>query len=173
MQGTRDSLMPLLGTLYAWRKYIFYITAGAFILSVLLSLLMKNYYQGKTIFYAASQDLFKPEKVFGNSQQEMYYYGSGEDIDRILTIGSSNDVLDFLIDSFDLWTVYQIKPGGTLARYKMRKALRENFNITLTKQDALELTVEDTDPQRAADMANAATNKIDHTVKWIIKNSQV
>lgn len=173
MPGTRDSLMPLVGTLYAWRRHILYITLGAFILSVIFSLLMKNYYQGKTIFYAASQDLFKPEKVFGGSQQDMYYYGSGEDIDRILTVGNSNEVLDFLIDSFDLWKEYRIKPGNSMARYKMRKALRENFNITLTKQDALELTIEDTDPQRAADMANAARDRIDHTVKWIIKNSQV
>jgi len=165
--------MPIAGTLYAWRKHILYITLGTFILSVLLSLLMKNYYQGKTVFYAASQDLFKPEKVFGGSQQDMFYYGSGEDIDRILTVGGSNEVIDFLIDSFDLWKVYKIKEENALARYKIRKAVRENFNITLTKQDALELTVEDTDPQRAADMANAARDMIDHIVKWIIKNSQV
>ena len=173
MSGTRDSLMPIAGTLYAWRKHILYITLAAFVLSVLLSLLMKNYYQGKTVFYAASQDLFKPEKVFGGSQQDMFYYGSGEDIDRILTVGSSNEVIDFLIDSFDLWKVYKIREGNSLARYKLRKAVRENFNIILTKQDALELTVEDKDPERAANMANAARDKIDYIVKWIIKNSQV
>lgn len=169
----RDSLLPLLGTLYTWRKLILWITAGAFILSVLGSLLMKNYYQGKTIFYAASQDLFKPEKVFGGNTQEMYYYGSGEDIDRILTVGNSNEIIDYLIDSFDLWTVYKIKPGRPQSRYKMRKALRENYNILLTKQDALELTVEDKDPDRAAKMANGARHQIDRRVRDIIRNSQV
>lgn len=148
-------------------------TAGVFILSILLSLLMANYYQGKTVFYAASQDLFKPEKIFGGSQQDMYYYGSGEDIDRILTVGNSNEIIDFLIDSFDLWTVYKIKPGSSKARFKMRKAFKENYNILLTKQDALELTVEDKDPERAAAMANAARNRIDERVRSIIKNSQI
>src|SRR3989337_3348731 len=150
MTNTRDTLIPILGTLYPWRRRIIQITAAAFLLSVIATLLMKNYYQGKTIFYAASQDLFKPEKVFGAGTQEMYYYGSGEDVDRILTVGNSNEVLDYMIDSFDLWTVYKIKPGTPKARFKMRKALRENYNILLTKQDALELTVEDTDPERAA-----------------------
>ncbi len=173
MPGTRDSLMPVVGTLYPWRRIIFYITLAAFVLSILFSLLMKNYYQGKTIFYAASQDLFKPEKVFGNTSQEMYYYGSGEDIDRILTIGNSNEVLDYLIDSFDLWTVYKIKPGNPRARFKMRKALKENYNILLTKQDALELTIEDTDPERAALLTNSARDKIDDLVSSIIKNSQI
>lgn len=165
--------MPLLGTFYPWRKHILYITLAAFVLSIVFSLFMKNYYQGKTVFYAASQDLFKPEKIFGGSQNDMYYYGSGEDIDRILTVGSSNEVIDYLIDSFDLWTVYKIKPGNAMSRYKMRKALRENYNIVLTKQDALELTVEDTDPQRSADLANAARDRIEQLVRSIIKNSQI
>jgi hypothetical protein len=169
----KDSLLPVIGTFYPWRRHIIYFTAGVFVVSALLSLLMKNYYQGKTVFYAASQDLFKPEKVFGGGTQEMYYYGSGEDIDRILTVGNSHGVVDYLIDSFDLWTVYKIKPGTPKAKYKMRKAFRENYNILLTKQDALELTIEDKDPERAAAMANVATSIIDKQVKSIIKNSQI
>ena len=173
MAMEKDNLLPILGTLYPWRRRIMYITAGAFVLSAVLSLFLHNYYQGKTVFYAASQDLFKPEKVFGGGTTEMYYYGSGEDIDRILTVGNSHGVIDFLIDSFDLWKVYDIKPGTPKAKYKMRKAFRENYNILLTKQDALELTVEDKDPERAAAMANVATHMIDHEVKSIIKNSQI
>ena len=168
-----DSLLPVLGTLYPWRRRILYITAGVFVISALASLLLHNYYQGKTIFYAASQDLFKPEKVFGGGQTEMYYYGSGEDIDRILTVGNSYEVIDYLIDSFDLWKDYKIKPGTSKAKYKIRKAFRENYNILLTKQDALELTVEDKDPERAALLANAAREKINQLVRNIIKNSQI
>lgn len=173
MAMEKENLMPVLGTLYPWRRRILMITAGAFVISAIGSLFLKNYYQGKTVFYAASQDLFKPEKVFGGGTTEMYYYGSGEDVDRILTVGNSHSVVDFLIDSFDLWKVYKIKPGTPKAKYKMRKAFRENYNILLTKQDALELTVEDKDPERAAAMANAATHLIDQEVKSIIKNSQI
>ncbi|HJW31182.1 MAG TPA: hypothetical protein VJ508_18270 [Saprospiraceae bacterium] len=173
MTTSKDSLLPVLGILYPWRRMILRVTAAVFVLSMLGSLLMKNYYQGKTIFYAASQDLFKPEKVFGGGQTEMYYYGSGEDIDRILTVGNSHEVVDFLIDSFDLWKPYNIKPGTPKARFKIRKAFRENYNILLTKQDALELTVEDKDPARAAALANAAREKINILVRSIIRNSQI
>ena len=168
----KNSLLPILGTLYPWRRVIIFMTAAVFVISCLLSLLMKNYYEGKTVFYAASQDLFKPEKVFGGGTQEMYYYGSGEDIDRILTVGNSNEILDQLIDSFDLWSVYKVKNTGPKAKFKMRKLFRENYDIILTKQDALELTIEDTDPKRAADMANAATQMIEGRVRSIIANSQ-
>ncbi len=173
MSNVKDSLLPLLGTLYPWRRRIGYVTLGAFVLSIVVCLFMKNYYQGKTVFYAASQDLFKPEKVFGNTQNEVYYYGSGEDIDRIMTIGNSDEVIDFLIDSFDLWSVYKIKSGTPKAHYKLRKAFRENYNILLTKQDALELTIEDKDPERAAKMTNAAREQIDNLVRNIMKSSQL
>jgi hypothetical protein len=158
---------------YAKRRLILRVTLAAFVLSVLGSLLMKNYYQSKTIFYAASQDLFKPEKVFGGNDQEMYYYGSGEDIDRILTVGNSNEVIDYLIDSFNLWEVYDIKPGTPRARFNIRKAVRENYNIVLTKQDALELTIEDRNPELAAKMANGARQLIDKRVRSVIINSQI
>lgn len=172
MTQPSESLLPVLRVLYANRRRILWITIGAFLMSMSGALLLRNYYQGKTVFYAASQDLFKPEKVFGSTQNDMYYYGSGEDIDRILTVGNSHEVIDFLIDSFDLWSIYKIKPGTPKARFKMRKAFRENYNILLTKQDALELTVEDIDPGRAAAMTNAARQEIDRRVKGIIKNSQ-
>ncbi len=173
MTTVKESLLPLLGTFYPWRRRILYVTLTVFVLSIVFSLFMKNYYQGKTVFYAASQDLFKPDKLYGNSNGEMYYYGSGEDVDRIMTIGNSDEVIDFLIDSFDLWSVYKIKSGTPKAHYKLRKAFRENYDILLTKQDALELTVEDTDPERAAAMANAARSKINILVRSIIKNSQI
>jgi len=173
MDNTKDSLLPILGTLYPYRKFVLRITLAAFVLSIIGSLLLHNYYQGKTIFYAASQDLFKPEKVFGAGQTEMYYYGSGEDIDRILTVGNSYEVVDYLIDSFDLWKPYHIKPGTPKARFKMRKAFTENYDILLTKQDALELTILDKDPERAAALANAAREKINVLVRSIIRNSQI
>jgi len=173
MANPKDSLLPILGTLYPYRRMILRVTLGAFILSVLGSLLLHNYYQGKTIFYAASQDLFKPEKVFGAGQTEMYYYGSGEDIDRILTVGNSHEVVDYLIDSFDLWKEYKIKPGNSKSRYKIRKAFLENYNILLTKEDALELTIEDKDPERAAALTNAARERINELVRAIIRNSQI
>lgn len=173
MANPKDSLLPILGTLYPYRRFVLRITLAALVISAAWSLLLHNYYQGKTIFYAASQDLFKPEKVFGGGQTEMYYYGGGEDIDRILTVGNSHEVVDFLIDSFDLWKDYKIKSGTPKARYKIRKAFRENYNILLTKQDALELTVEDKDPERAAQLANAAREKINILVRSIIRNSQI
>ena len=132
------NFLGVLKILYQWKKHVMYVTGGAFVLSLILSFLLPVYYQGKTVFYAASQDLFKPEKIFGGSNTDMYYYGGGEDIDRILTIGYSSDLVHFLVDSFNLFQHYNINPDKPRSRYNIEKHFLGLYNILQTKRDALE-----------------------------------
>jgi uncharacterized protein involved in exopolysaccharide biosynthesis len=166
------NLLDVLKTLYKWRKPILYVTVGAAVLSLVISLIIPVYYKSTTTFYAASQDLFKPEKVYGNSNSEMYYYGGGEDIERILTFGQSTELADYLIDQFNLYDHYKIDPESFRAEYKVRKKLFGLFTLIRTKYDALELSVEDTSPPMAANIANEAREKINYDLSQIIKNSQ-
>lgn len=167
------SLTGVIKTLYRWRKPVLYLTAAAAILSIVLSLLMPNYYEGKTVFYAASQDLFKPEKVFGGSNSDMYYYGSEEDMDRIMTIGTSKELIDLIVDSFDLYRHYKLDRDKPLAGFKVREKFLDAYGIMRTKYDAMELTFEDKDPVLAAAIANTARNKINAFASGIIKGSQM
>lgn len=162
----------ILKTLYRWRKPVMYVTGGAAVLSLFLSFLLPVYYQGKTVFYAASQDLFKPEKIFGGSSSDMYYFGGGEDIDRILTIGYSDDLIHFLVDSFNLYQHYDINPDKPRAKYNIEKHFLGLYNILQTKRDALELTYEDRNPEMAAIIANAARDRINALASNLIKDSQ-
>lgn len=166
------NFMGILRILYQWRKPIMYVTGGAFVLSLFLSFLLPVYYQGKTVFYAASQDLFKPEKIFGGSNSDMYYYGGGEDIDRILTIGYSGDLIHFLVDSFNLYQHYDINPDKPRSKYNVEKHFLGLYDILQTKRDALELTYEDKNPEMAAIIANAARDHINTIASNLIKESQ-
>ncbi len=166
------NFMGILRTLYLWRRPIMYVTGGAFALSLVLSFLLPVYYQGKTVFYAASQDLFKPEKVFGGSNSDMYYFGGGEDIDRILTIGYSSELINFLVDSFNLYQHYDIAPDKPRSKYNVEKHFLGLYDILQTKRDALELTYEDKNPEMAAIIANAARDRINTIASGLIKDSQ-
>lgn len=97
------SFVSLIRTLHAWRKPILFISAGSALIAIVASLLMPVYYKASTVFYAASQDLFKPQKVFGYLQSDMYYYGGSEDIERLLTAAYSHEVVGHLVDEFDLY----------------------------------------------------------------------
>lgn len=166
-----ENLIPFARTLWRWRKVI--ITAGilAFLGSTVLSLLLKNYYRATTIFYAASEDVSKPNKVFSND--DVRYYGSTEDIERVITIGFSVPLIEYIIDSFDLYRHYKTNPDEPRAAYKVKQSFLKHYTLTKTKYNALELSFEDKDKALATRIANAIRDQIDHLGGLLAKNTHL
>ena len=70
--------------------------------------------------------------------------------DQYVALLQSTTVADRLIDEYKLMQVYDSK-----FRFEARKELADNTRVSLGKKDGLiSVEVDDTDPQRAADMAN-------------------
>ncbi len=170
--NTNESLLGVFRTIYQWRKRLLYATLGVGVATALISLLLANYYEASTTFYAANSDLTKPDRVFGPPGSYVEYFGSGADIDRLLTIAGSTQLVDRMIDTFDLFTRYNIDPKSEKARERARLKLTSHMSINQTKYDGITIQVEATDPQDAADMANSARTIVDHITREHIRNSQ-
>ncbi len=166
----KDNLLTVISTLFKWKKPILYTCLIAGLLS-LFSFLLPNYYESHTIFYAASPDLTKPDPI-GSFNPERDYYGENEDVDRLLTIAESSELVNYLIDKFDLYTVYDIDTTKVKAPFKVKEAFLKLYKVVRTKYDAIELSMEDKDPQLAADIVNAAREKINAMALQLIKSSQ-
>lgn len=152
-----DNKKPIL----TWSILVFFSTAA-------VSLFLKNYYQATTTFYPASLDLNKPELIFGNSTKEAEFYGTGQDLDRLLTISQSNEIKDRLIAQFGLYQHYKIDSTQALAHHKIRKKLNELMKVVKTKYDAIDLSMEDQDKVLAAQMTNTARDLINETANKLI-----
>jgi len=163
----QNSFVGLIKVLWKWKAYIILACVLVGIISIIASLSLDNYYRASTIFYPASQENFKPEKVFGEGVE--YFYGGREDLDRMLTIAQSSEVKDHLIDSLNLYEHYDIDPEGALAALKVRKKLASLMTVSKTKYGAVEIAVEDTDPKVASIMANSARIKTDQIVQRVFK----
>ncbi len=168
----RDNLLGVLQNLYRRRKFIIYTCVAAGVLTAGLSLLFPNYYRATTVFLAGSPDQANPQLIFSDGSREANYYGSENDIDHILTMAESNELLYFLVDSFNLYEHYKINREHTKAAFKVREELLDHYEIKKTARDAIELSIEDTDRELAAAMTNAARDKIDQIVQQLIKNAQ-
>lgn len=169
----QDNLLGVIGTLYRWRKPLIALCLLAATGTAGISLLLPNYYQAGTIFFAASPDQTKPELVFNRSMaMRMEYYGNSGDIDRLLTVAESSELVNFLVDSFDLYRHYKIDPKQQKASFLMQEHFFSLYKVKKTKRDAIELTVEDRDPELAAAIANAARNKIETIARRLIRDSQ-
>lgn len=165
----KENLLDLLRVLLQWKKPILYTCIGIGLLTALISLLLPNYYQSTTIFYAASMDQVKPGHIFGTATTDTDFYGNDHDNDRLLTIAESNDVATYLIDKFDLYTHYDIDTTDQRASYKVKKKFFKYYNVIKTKRDAIELSMEDIDPVQSAGIVNAAREKVDAIYTKVIR----
>lgn len=168
----KDNLLGVLEIIFRRKREIFKICGIVFVGSVIISLLLPVYYKSTTTFYAASPDLANPDKLFGGGNSDTRYYGTGEDIDRLLTIAQSADVINYLVGKFDLYKHYNIDSTGAKALYKVRERLMDLYVVQKTKYDAIELSVEDKDKILAAQIANEARRRIEEISIKLIKESQ-
>lgn len=166
----RENLLDIIKVLFQWKKPIVYLCLGVGILSALLSLLLPNYYQSTSIFYAASMDQAKPGHIFGTSSRDTDFYGNDNDNDRLLTIAESNDVADYIIQKFDLYKHYEIDTTNEKAPFKVKEKFFKYYKVMKTKRDAIELSMEDTDKEQAANIVNAARVKIDELYIKVVRD---
>jgi tyrosine-protein kinase Etk/Wzc len=168
-----DNLVKVVSAVLRRRRPILRTVLAVGFASALISfLLLDDFYQATTVFNVASPDVFKPEQIFGLSTKDMEYFGTEVDNDRILTIAQSGPVAEMLIKKFDLYKHYKIDTTQRLAPFKVREMLNKLYLVQKTKNNAIEISVEDKDRKWAAEMANAARIQIDAIAQRQIKETQ-
>jgi hypothetical protein len=167
------NLADILSALYKRRKTLLGFTFLTMVLVALVSLLLPNYYRSTTIFYAMSPDVAKPEYIFGQSSAAMDYYGSEEDVDRIFSIAKSRELVFYIVDSFDLYTLYKIDSQHPKAKAKIAQKFKKHYKVLKTEYGGIELGIEDRDPELSAKMTKAARNFINEKSTQLIKSIQL
>ncbi len=169
---TKENLLGIVGALYKKRFLIVGLTIITTLAAAGLSLLLPNYYEAETIFYAASPDLAKPSPM-GISETKRDYYGQSEDIDRLLSLARSGELLVKMIDHFSLFEHYKIDPESKYANYNVQKKLKKALTIEKTKYDALRIAIEcKENPILSRDMTNYARDYVNSKAQDLIKDSQ-
>ncbi|THH39855.1 GumC domain-containing protein [Neolewinella litorea] len=162
-------LLGVLRTLWQWRRAILFTTAAGAVVAIIISLLLPVYYTGYTSFVAISPEQVSIESTFGTAGARIQFYGTGDDIDRLLSIAESNEVIDYMIDTFNLYGVYDIDSTNRKGPVRVVEEFQRRYAVERTPRDIIELTVEDRDPARAAQMANAARERINEVNLRLIR----
>jgi tyrosine-protein kinase Etk/Wzc len=170
--NNRDSLLGVLQVLYRWRKTILKVCLWVLVGSIVFALTLKNFYKATTTFYPASPNLANPELIFGYTAQVTEYFGTDRDLDRLTEIANGNEVVDFMVDRFRLYEHYDIDSSSRQGPFKVREHFLRLYTAQKNKNDAIELSIEDTDPKIAAEMANAAREKVNAIAQRMTKSSQ-
>jgi uncharacterized protein involved in exopolysaccharide biosynthesis len=154
-------LTELFRALSRHARLIFGITAACAVVAAGISLLLPNYYK-------AEARILPPQEKGGNLAAQLLGQGGAGLIglaggaasksqgELFIEIMKSRTVLDRIVDRFDLLKLYK-------ARYR-QDARKQLLGSLMAKEERksgiILLTVEDRDPKRAADMANAFVEEL-------------
>jgi tyrosine-protein kinase Etk/Wzc len=158
MNVSETSLLSLVRTIYQWRKQLMKVAGAAFVLSAIISLLLPNYYRAYTKAIPNSAAAVMPKTLFEGGG--VVPYGDADDLDRLQNFAGSTELIDFLIQKFHLYKHYDIDSTNALARHTIGLHIEKLYSVAKDEFGGVEIAVEDRDPKMAADLANAAIERV-------------
>jgi len=142
-----------------WRMIVI-VTAAAFIISIVVAFMRPKIYSSTALILPPQQDGsmmgMMSAMTGGMASLAGDLLGKGTTADLYVGMLNSHAVADVIIDRFKLMKVYDQK-----YRLDTYKVLDKNVDIQAGKKDGIiAITVEDKDPKRAADLANAFVEEL-------------
>lgn len=146
-----------------YRKQILYFTLLSAFVSIAAALLLPEYFKSRTILYPISMTMADRNIIFGQQQgqAEFSYFGNKYDASRILQVANSAEVIDYIIQKYDLKTHYKYKKDEKYLYTKVKEEFLDNYHALKNDKDAIEITLLDTDKEKCARMVNDIAMKID------------
>jgi len=157
--------------LFAWEKRIplIIISLIAIIVSTFVSFRLTEMFKSTVILFpisaASSSKYLLSNQYFG--RQTLFEFGEEEQCDQLLQILNSDNIKNRIIEKYDLYTHYDIKPDSKHIQFEINKTYRSNIRFRRTKFTSVIIEVLDKDPVKAADIANDIADLIDSTMNNI------
>ena len=166
MSAPAFSLTRLGPVLYRWKYLVGAAVVLAAVISVGVALTLPNVYSSTAVFLPAIPASADPDRLLGEAdgitRTTLILDTRPEDLDRIITIGTSQPVAELLIRKFDLYNHYRAgQPGDPAADNYVLNEFASNLSIEHNERDAIELSFLDQDRELAATIANTLVSVID------------
>lgn len=161
----------LISFIVKWWKHILIITFIGGLVTIGMSLTIKNRYKSTVVFYPTTTSSISRAllDVKGNSRQDFLEFGEEEEAEQMLQILQSDQIRQWVIEKYDLYKHYKIKPDSKYAKTKMFKRFSNNVNFRRTEYNSVEISVLDEDPVIASNIANDIAAQLDSVKNKIQK----
>ncbi|ALW85702.1 hypothetical protein AUC43_11755 [Hymenobacter sedentarius] len=165
MSAPSFSLVGLGPIINRWKYFVAGAVALAALVSIVVALLLPNFYRSTAIFIPTNPQTADPDRLLEDNvevRSKLELGGRAEDLDRAITIGESQPVAEQIIRKFDLYKHYKAgTPGDDASDNYVLSEFNSNLSIVHNERDAIELAFMDKDKNLAAAVANAMVHVID------------
>lgn len=156
----QSGIIYLIKLIVKQKKQLFIVAGLASVLGVSLAFLLPVYYKSVCIFYPYSPKAYDPRYMFSEAGN-LELFGTGDDADRVITIGNSSLVTNYIIDKYKLIDRYEIDRTDPFYYIKATEKFRKNFKISEDDRSAISVTIFDKNADTASIIANDIVDQID------------
>lgn len=154
------SLLDYLEVIVNHKVAIICTSLVTFIISLVVSLMLPKVYSSTTLFLPPQQSQgvigMMAGQMGGMASLANDLFGTGSPADMYVSMLSSDAISDPIVNRFNLMDVY-----GSKYRVDAYNTLHSNVDISVGKKDGIiSITVQDKDPKRAAEIANAYVEEL-------------
>lgn len=165
--------LNLIQLLYKWRVPLAIITGAAILAAVVFSspYFIKPKYKSTVIMFPVATNSISKVLISQNSgvKEDVLGIGEEEQAEQMLQLLNSNLIRDRIVQKYDLIRHYNISANSRFKYTQLFKEYENNVKFRRTEYMAVKITVFDTDPKIAADMANDIAALLDSTKNMIQK----
>ncbi|MEI6172582.1 MAG: hypothetical protein WCR01_02450 [Bacteroidota bacterium] len=163
--------------LYRWRKPLFIVLVVALVGSWFFSSpwFITPKYKSTVIMFPASsssisKSLLNEQSVKG---QDITAFGEDDQAEQLLQILNSNKIRDRIMRKFNLMQHYKIDSTSDYKYSNLFKEYDNNITFRRTEFMAVQISVYDSDPQVAADIANTIASLLDSAKNDMMRQRSV
>lgn len=160
-----------------YRKSVLIILIAAALLAVLFSspLFITPLYKSTAILYPTSSNSISKVLISTTyqSNKDILEFGESEQTEQMLQVLNSNRIRDKVIERYHLMEHYGIKPTSRYPYTRLNKLYDSRIKFRRTEYNAVRITVLDSDPALAAQMANDIAELFDSTMNAMQKEVAV
>jgi len=151
--------------LYQWRKPLIIISAIAFAISIVFSLLITPKFKSTVVLYPTSSSSIAKALLSENvgAKQDVMMIGEEEQTEQMLQILSSSRIRERIVEKFNLYEHYELDKNTSFRKTKLIKTYDNNISFRRTEYMAVKISVLDKDPKMAANIANHIAELLDST----------
>ncbi len=155
MSNPRFDLVDIIQTLRKHSKLLLIAVIASAMLGGLFYVFGKKKYKAEADFIISNPLYADRNNLFRNRDTRFVdYFGGDDDLDRVLVIASSDTLRNAVAEKLNLWDTYKLDRTKAGDRLKMKEIFKDKYKMERTEYTTGKVYFEDTDPARAAAVAN-------------------
>jgi len=155
-QNPEYNLSHILNIIKKRKSTVLFITILGAIIGIVIYRLLPKKYEAATVFILKNPLYADRNNLYNNETKFLDYVANDEDVSRFITMASDNNVQEKIIKDMHLAAIYG---------YELKNDFKTRLKIYVNEYKNVVLSYTDTDPQRAATIANLSRDLLESSLR--------